>query len=71
MNKINKTQARKEYNSGKDVYLLPSKAAPGSIWIQPLRINNSCGRDFDTLVNEFSIYNCTKETGLRINYYIN
>lgn len=70
MNKIDKTRARKEYNAGRNVYLLPSKAILGSMWIQPYMINNSCGKEFEVILNEFSYYNCTKETGLRINYYI-
>ena len=70
MNKIDKARARKEYNAGRNVYLLPSKAVPGSMWIQHYMVNNSCGKDFEAILNEFSYYNCTKETGLRVNYYI-
>lgn len=68
--KIDKRTATKEYNNGNTIHLLPSKAAPGSIWISPTSVNNQCGKSFDALTNEYSYYNCTKETGLRVNYYI-
>lgn len=68
--KIDKREARKEYNNGNVVNLLPSKAVPGSIWITPVSISNACGKDFDTVVNEYAYYNCSKETGLRVTYYI-
>ena len=71
LTKVDKKTAVKEYNKGKEVYLLPSKAVPGSIWIVPTMITNQCGKEFCAVINEFSYYNCTKETGLRVNYYIN
>jgi hypothetical protein len=68
--KVDKRTASKEYNKGNTIHLLPSKAVPGSIWITPVSINKQCGKSFDALINEYSYYNCSKETGLRINYYI-
>lgn len=68
--KVDKRTASKEYNKGATIQLLPSKAVPGSIWVTPTSINKQCGKSFDTLINEYSYYNCTKETGLRVNYYI-
>lgn len=68
--KIDKRTAIKEYDKGNTVYLLPSKAVPGSMWITPSSINKQCERTFDTLINEYSYYNCSKETGLRVNYYV-
>lgn len=68
--KIDKRTAKKEYDKGNIIHLLPSKAVPGSIWITPTSVNKQCGKSFDALINEYSYYNCSKETGLRINYYI-
>lgn len=68
--KVDKRMARKEYNSGNTIYLLPSKAAPGSCWITPATVSNRCNKDFDALINEYSYYNCNNETGLRVTYYI-
>lgn len=69
--KVDKRTANKEYSKGNTIHLLPSKAVPGSIWITPVSINKQCGKPFDVLINEYSYYNCNKETGLRVNYYIN
>ena len=69
--KVDKRTARKEYDNGNTIYLLPSKAAPGSVWITPVAVSNKSNRNFDTVINEYTYYNCNKETGLRVNYYIN
>lgn len=69
--KVDKRTASKEYNKGNTIYLLPSKALPGSVWITPTSVSNQCGKSFDTIINEYSYYNCSKETGLRVTYYIN
>lgn len=69
--KVDKRTAKKEYDKGNKVYLLPSKALPGSVWITPTSVNKQCGKSFDTIINEYSYYNCNKETGLRVTYYIN
>ena len=68
--KVDKRTASKEYNKGNTIHLLPSKAVPGSIWITPTSVNNQCGKSFEALINEYSYYNCNKETGLRVTYYI-
>lgn len=68
--KVDKRTAVREYNSGNTIHLLPSKAAPGSVWISPTSVSNQCDKSFEALINEYSYYNCTKETGLRVNYYI-
>lgn len=69
--KVDKRIARKEYDKGNTIHLLPSKAAPGSMWMTPTPVNKECGKSFDALINEYSYYNYTKETGLRVTYYIN
>ena len=72
MKRINMTQARKLYNEGTSIYLLPSKAVPDSIWIFPVKISHDVQTqcDFDTKVNAYHYYNCTEETGKRIHFYI-
>lgn len=69
--KVDKRTARKEFNKGNAIHLLPSRIAPGNLWVEPLSVNKQCGKSFDTLINEYSYYNCNRETGLRVNYYIN
>lgn len=72
MKRISMAQARKLYNKGTDIYLLPSKAVPGSIWIIPIGISqdNYDPRNFDAKVNAYRYYNCTVETGRRVHFYI-
>lgn len=70
MVKVRKLEARIAYQRGRYVYLLPSKAVPGSIWISPTRIHRSSGMDFDKIIQNYSRYNCSKETGARVSYYI-
>lgn len=72
MKRITMTQARKLYNNGTHIYLMPSKAVPGSIWILPTRISKDDydPRNFDSEVNAYRYYNCTKETGKRVHFYI-
>ena len=72
MLKIDKRKARKLYNRGEDVYLLPCKVRPGGMWIEPFLINtrNSEGRNFESLVNEFEFYNCSSETGRSASFYM-
>ena len=72
MKRVTMTQARKLYNKGNKVYLMPSKAVPGSIWILPTRISMSDHdpRTFDSEVNAYRYYNCTAETGKRVHFYI-
>lgn len=72
MKHINMTQARKLYNEGTSIYLLPSKAVPDSIWIFPVKISHDVQAqdDFDAKINAYHYYNCTAETGKRIHFYI-
>ena len=72
MKRINMRQARKLYNEGTAIYLLPSKAMPGSVWILPIRISLDSydPGEFDAEVNTFRYYNCTTETGKRVHFYI-
>ena len=72
MKRISMTRARKLYAHGEHIYLMPSKAVPGSIWILPVRISHDDydPRDFDAEVNAYRYYNCTAETGKRVHFYI-
>ena len=67
--KITKTQARKMHERGEQVYVLPNKANPNSTWWRPLSAI-PIDREFDKFTNEYRFYNCNKETGLGIAFYI-
>lgn len=73
MKKVNKTQARKLFNKGVTLFLLPSKVGFNNCWISPYRLNiNECEneKDFDKIVNAYSYYNCNTDLGKIISYYV-
>ena len=67
---ITKKQARERYDDGNVVRLMASNLNPHSYWGEPLPVNKECGREFEKLCNEFRYYNCTRETGKKIRFYI-
>lgn len=70
MQKLTKRQARDLYNKGIEVLFVPSKMHPKSPMSVKACINQSAGEvSFDTFINHFRYYNCSKETGLGIHYY--
>ena len=69
--RINKSKARKLYNLGRPIVVLPCKANPNSPWFSNSTVSKESDRDFDTLVNEFIYYNCnTAELGRRQAFYV-
>ena len=70
--RINKREARKLYNLGKPITILPCKANPNSPWLSNSEVSKeSTNRDFDALVNEFTFYNCnTAELGRYPAFYV-
>lgn len=72
--KVNKTQARKLFNEGHSIFLVPCKARFGSMYYgngcEIVKTVNDEGA-FDRAVDEFTYYNCTSQTvGLYPAYYI-
>jgi hypothetical protein len=72
MTKVNKAQARKAFNNGQLVHVVPSKANPQSVWFRDCMIVISKLRtpDFDLIVQRFQYYNCNNQLGKRVAYYI-
>ena len=70
--RINKRVARKLYNLGRTITVLPCKANPNSPWFSNSTVSKeSTDKDFDALVNEFTYYNCnTSELGHRPAFYV-
>ena len=54
---------------GIEIYMLPSKAVIGNIWILPIGIHQD-EISFEAHVNEYRYYNCSAETGKRVHFYI-
>lgn len=75
--KVTKPIARKLFNEGVDIYLLPCKVSETSLTgkgfiISPCIISKSEEGDnqFDRVVNYFEHYNCNNEMGYYAHYYI-
>lgn len=71
MKKINKTQARKAFNNGVNVTMLPHKASPYSPWFSGASYDNKNDKSFDDIVAAITFYNCNSELGYYLAYYIN
>ena len=71
-NRINKSEARKLYNLGRTITVLPCKANPNSPWFSNSTVSKkSTDKNFDALGNEFTFYNCnTSELGRRPAFYV-
>ena len=80
--RINKPTARKMFNRGYTLYLLPCKVSDSVVtntphdydWLRPLEISlptsNHEANQFDRTVNEFEYYNCNAELGYYAHYYV-
>lgn len=72
MIRINKAQARKQYNAGSTIYVLPCKVRFDNVWIHPFKMSRQLLQDddFDTVINCYEYYNCMNETGRRSAFYV-
>jgi len=70
MKKIKKLEAKKLFNAGRVIFLVPAKANLNSKWIQPMGISKRQSGSFDKQVNEFEYYNCHTPFGKYAWYYI-
>lgn len=73
--KVQKRTAKKLYNSGKTIYLVPCNVYPSetNMWIKPCDVNNAKEEmaDFDSIVNGFEYFNCNdRQTGRYTSFYI-
>jgi hypothetical protein len=76
LEKVNKTAARRLFNEGKILYLVPCKVYPnfGNCFITPYEIQKDRVKDgivnFDRIVDNFEYYNCNNEVGRYTHYYV-
>ena len=74
LKQVNKTLARKLFNKGVTVYILPSNMRLNNTWGKPLDTNQEMYDmtvdNFDKIVNSFEYYNCSNETGLYSHFLI-
>lgn len=72
MKKINKTQARKLWNAGKEFWMVACNMRYDcGLLIDPTRIATDFNNEFDKLYNAFVYYNCDNERGRYPAFYVN
>lgn len=69
MVKITKALARKMYNEGEEVMIIPNKVRPNGILASWTRKPDNEDGDFEKLCNAIFYYNCSPETGMNLAYY--
>ena len=67
--RINKTEARKLFNSGAGIVFCPYKLRPGAPWYPGVYYWKT-GLNFDAAVAAFEYYNCNSETGKYTAFYL-
>lgn len=69
MVKITKALARKMYNNGEEIMIVPNKVRPNSMLASWIRKPEQEAGDFEKLCNAIHYYNCSPETGMSLIYY--
>ena len=70
MVKITKTLARKMYDNGEEVMIVPNKVRPnGMLANWTTKPTDDPDAYFDKLCNAIFYYNCSPETGMNLAYY--
>ena len=70
--KINKRTAKKLFEVGETIYMLPNKVRKNNPWILPHAINRLCygGDSFESIVNAYRYYSCNMELGNTVKFYL-
>ena len=80
LKKVRKEIARRVYNNGKPVSVIPCNVSPLAFdekfaWIQPVTLikdeNDTTLNQFERLINSYIHYNCNSVTGYYPHYYVN
>ena len=69
MVKITRTLAKKMYNSGQSVMIVPNRIRPNSVLASWITKPAEEDGDFDKLCNAVFYYNCSPETGMKLAFY--
>lgn len=68
--RVNRRQARKSYDDGKKIIIIPCKLDPSNPWHPYAMPSNKWGDSFDDTTNYYASINCTNETGRYLSYYV-
>ena len=70
MVKITKALAKKMYDNGEEIMVIPSRVRPnGMLASWTSKPADDPTADFDKLCNAIFYYNCSPETGMSLTYY--
>ena len=71
MTRLYRRKARKAYNSGTTIVVVPCRMYPFGPWGMSIPIRKSDGEEtFDQRVRNFEFYNCNYETGYYAAFYL-
>jgi hypothetical protein len=62
--------AKREFNVGREVLLLPVKARFNNKWIPPFEVSQSNSQAFESIKKAYEYSNCNHELGTYCKYYI-
>ena len=75
--RVSEAAAKKAYIDGITIALCPCKLRPGTPWHPECILRKTPGNtrtetenEFNSLLNQFEFYNCTKEAGKRASFFI-
>ena len=69
MVKITKALARKMYDNGEEIMIVPNKIRPNSMLASWIRKPEQEDGDFEKLCNAIHYYNCSPKNGTELAYY--
>lgn len=69
MIQITKGMARKLYNDGVEIMIIPNRIRPNSILASWIRKPEGNSVSFEQTCNAIHYYNCSPETGMTLIYY--
>ena len=70
MVKITKALAKKMYNNGEEIMVVPNKIRPNSMLASwTTKPTDDPNADFEKLCNAVFYYNCSPETGMNLAFY--
>lgn len=61
--RVSRATACKLWNAGEELIICPAKMRPGGPWGIGAMVSPENATSFHDMVNSFSYYNCTPETG--------
>lgn len=67
---VNIIRAKRLFNAGRTIYLHPCNMIVDNVWQNPIPIKKQEGLRFESVVNNFSYYNCDNERGNRVLFFV-